>query len=234
MDLREKIARAIRANYHTSATCIADAVLAVLREQEPDGVVEALQRIIESTATLGPASREDALLVARHRTGILAAPIPPFDSSAKVPALVAEIARKDAEIAELREKKFARFNGEDCWIFQGDGEDHLESLVCPVVISAHQLSSMFATKAEWRQSAGEAASTWLHQNDPDGLDWCDARNIDAMLDAIPGPPAESLAQARADERERVKQRILGGHFLHDTSPAKQFAHEVAVMIDTME
>lgn len=36
-DIREKIKLAIRANYHTSATCIADAVIEVLREQGPDG-----------------------------------------------------------------------------------------------------------------------------------------------------------------------------------------------------
>lgn len=36
----------------------------------------------------------------------------------------------------------------------------------------------------WRQEAGEAASVWLNENDPDGLDWCDSRNVDALLDAI--------------------------------------------------
>lgn len=34
-------------------------------------------------------------------------------------------------------------------------------------------------------SVGEAASAWLEQNDPDGLDWCDARNVDALLAALP-------------------------------------------------
>ena len=43
------------------------------------------------------------------------------------------------EIATLREQKFVRFNDEECWIYQGDGSDHLESLVCPVVISAGKL-----------------------------------------------------------------------------------------------
>ena len=38
----------------------------------PDGVVEALQRLIENGAVLGPASSEDALLVARYRQRILA------------------------------------------------------------------------------------------------------------------------------------------------------------------
>ena len=38
----------------------------------PDGVAEALQRLIENGAVLGPASSEDALLVARYRQRLLA------------------------------------------------------------------------------------------------------------------------------------------------------------------
>lgn len=38
----------------------------------PDGVAEALQRLIENGAVLGPASAEDALLVARYRQRLLA------------------------------------------------------------------------------------------------------------------------------------------------------------------
>ena len=50
----------------------------------------------------------------------------------------------DEHFAKIREKlecinPFARFNGQECWIYQGDGTDHLESLVCPVVISAPEL-----------------------------------------------------------------------------------------------
>ena len=37
----------------------------------PDGVAEALQRLIENGAVLGPASSEDALLVARYRQHLL-------------------------------------------------------------------------------------------------------------------------------------------------------------------
>ena len=38
----------------------------------PDGVAEALQRLIENGAVLGPGSAEDALLVARYRQHLLA------------------------------------------------------------------------------------------------------------------------------------------------------------------
>lgn len=51
----------------------------------PDGVVEALQRLIENGAVLGPASSEDALLVARYRQRLLAsAPsVPDVDALAQ-------------------------------------------------------------------------------------------------------------------------------------------------------
>lgn len=35
-----------------------------------------------------------------------------------------------------------------------------------------------------RQALGEAASDWLYRNDPEGLDWCDSRNVDALLDVL--------------------------------------------------
>lgn len=50
-----------------------------------------------------------------------------------------------------------------------------------------QLTSSGGVSFEgWRQTIGEAASQWLHDNDPGGLDWCDSRNIDALLDAMLG------------------------------------------------
>lgn len=49
-----------------------------------------------------------------------------------------------AEVAKLREQKFARFANEECWIYQGDGTDHLESLVCPVVIVPEKLLEILA------------------------------------------------------------------------------------------
>lgn len=54
-------------------------------------------------------------------------------------AMTNELGRLAVENAQLRALRFARFNNEECWIYQGDGEDHLESLVCPVVIAASTL-----------------------------------------------------------------------------------------------
>ncbi|WP_240915626.1 hypothetical protein [Metapseudomonas otitidis] len=35
-----------------------------------------------------------------------------------------------------------------------------------------------------REAMGKAASSWLYENDPQGLDWCDPCNVDALLDAL--------------------------------------------------
>ena len=39
----------------------------------------------------------------------------------------------------LKVKSFKSFNDDECWIYQGDESDNLESLICPVVISAKDL-----------------------------------------------------------------------------------------------
>jgi len=44
-----------------------------------------------------------------------------------------------------RKHQFAHFANDECWIYQGDGEDHLESLTCPVVISPEKLMEILAT-----------------------------------------------------------------------------------------
>ena len=62
----------------------------------------------------------------------------------KVDSLIQDIERLEGEVAELRSKKFTRFNEDECWIFQGDGYDNLHSLVCPVVISADMLQRIIS------------------------------------------------------------------------------------------
>ena len=47
--------------------------------------------------------------------------------------------RVEQERDELKILKFKKFNDEECWLYQGDGNDYLESLVCPVVISPEKL-----------------------------------------------------------------------------------------------
>jgi hypothetical protein len=43
-----------------------------------------------------------------------------------------------AENLELKKLTFRFYNDEEYWIFQDDGEDYADSLVCPVVMSADQ------------------------------------------------------------------------------------------------
>lgn len=49
-----------------------------------------------------------------------------------------------SELHDLKVSRFARFNNEECWIYQGDGSDFLDSLVCPVVIDAKTLIELGA------------------------------------------------------------------------------------------
>ncbi len=47
-----------------------------------------------------------------------------------------------------------------------------------------------------REAMGKAASSWLYENDPQCLDWCDTCNVDALLDALfEAVPQLQLAKA---------------------------------------
>ena len=59
-----------------------------------------------------------------------------------------------------------------------------------------------------------------------------AENMNAL--ALLTDSTQILAEVRRAERERVAQMILNGRFLHDESPAAQFAKEVAAAIRAME
>ena len=65
-------------------------------------------------------------------------------------------------------------------------------------------------------------------------DFDDARQLADDALAIPTDSTQILAEVRRAERERVAQMILNGRFLHDESPAAQFAKEVAAAIRAME
>lgn len=48
------------------------------------------------------------------------------------------------QIRVLEDIKLQRFHNEDCWIYQGDVNDHPESLTCPVVISAEKFRELLS------------------------------------------------------------------------------------------
>ena len=69
---------------------------------------------------------------------------------AKIAALTEENKQLKIQLGTLKFQKFARFNNcqsnteplrlnEDCWIYDKAADNHLESLICPVVISAKDL-----------------------------------------------------------------------------------------------
>ena len=65
-------------------------------------------------------------------------------------------------------------------------------------------------------------------------DFDDAKRLADDALAIPTDSTQTLDEVRRAERERVTQMILNGRFLHDESPAAQFAKEVAAAIRAME
>ena len=91
----------------------------------PDGVAEALQRLIENGAVLGPGSAEDALLVARYRQHLLAcAPSAP-DGWKLVPNVPEGFSREDLEaVADGLDGYEKTVNVGNV---TGEGDGHLES-----------------------------------------------------------------------------------------------------------
>lgn len=69
--------------------------------------------------------------------------------------LVKEIEQLTSEVAGLRIRKFTHFNNEECWIYDPNGENNLDSLVCPVVISPSDLQNV-VMGAEERQREKDA------------------------------------------------------------------------------
>ena len=64
--------------------------------------------------------------------------------TAKGNAFVIENARQAEKIGRLTAEKFRRFNNEECWIYQRNGENHLGTLTCPVVISPDRMGDIVA------------------------------------------------------------------------------------------
>mgnify|MGYP000524609779 CR=1 FL=1 len=53
---------------------------------------------------------------------------------------------------DLRKIKFTKFAGEECWIYREDGDNHLESLVCTVVIQPYLLLRMEEALAKYKEA----------------------------------------------------------------------------------
>lgn len=90
---------------------------------------------------------------------LYAAPTPPASEQQTVPrhkfeGLVEEVRLKDAEIDRLAERvrNLQAYrdgeSGNGVWHWQGDGEDYLESLTCPIVIRAQDLRRLVASEQQ--------------------------------------------------------------------------------------
>jgi len=83
--------------------------------------------------------------------------------------LLKENEKLSATVRELNLKQFRWFNDDECWIWQGDGSDHLESLICPVVISARDLQPLIKMRDELKLIPSEMEYAAPHQDD--GFMW---------------------------------------------------------------
>lgn len=132
-------------------------------------------------ASLGQPDRSAHARVIEQYDAMLAeAPTPPASEQQqtvprhKFEGLVEEVRLKDAEIARLAEQVMnlqAYRDGESgggVWHWQGDGEDHLESLTCPIVIRAQDLRRLVASEQQ-RAVVMEELLTRV-------ADWCDQQS----------------------------------------------------------
>jgi len=79
--------------------------------------------------------------------------------------------------------------------------------------SAKLQSGLIDSLNDHKDDLGQAASDWLTKNDPNGLDWCDSRNVDELVGAMikgitsntPASPiyAASIKEAKAEALEQV-------------------------------
>jgi hypothetical protein len=70
-------------------------------------------------------------------------------SEIKYKTICHELRQCKQNLEDEKVKKFTRFNQEECWLFQDDGEDHLESLVAPVVVSPYKMQELLKARDEW-------------------------------------------------------------------------------------
>ena len=127
-------------------------------------------------------------------------------------ALDSEHERCDDLRRELR--LHAQKAADEYWTWQGDGEDHLESLTCPVLIPVDKLRDIISAK-EQAEAACAAMRQWidgLQASAPDSL-------AQYLLAGHPDPPQDG--QALLDERDRL--RAIADALLRRTSDGVYYA-----------
>jgi hypothetical protein len=94
-------------------------------------------------------------------------------------AKTADHARDYTKLKEVEAQKFARFANEDCWLWQGDGTDSLETLTCPVVISPQAMLALQSELSALRASM-------------EGKVLCDAEPVAWLCDANDGQNKDAV------------------------------------------
>ncbi len=62
--------------------------------------------------------------------------------------IIKENIRLSSELTLLKIDRFKRFSNEECWIYDEGGDNHLESLTCPVVVKASTLVKLIRRNFE--------------------------------------------------------------------------------------
>jgi hypothetical protein len=88
------------------------------------------------------------------------------------------------ENLELRQKTFRFYNDEEYWIFQDDGEDYADSLVCPVVMSAEQFRRLLNLELNIEAHTLEQQDKGIEFAIDAGIDFQQIENDVAVCNAI--------------------------------------------------
>ena len=113
-------------------------------------------------------------------------------TKSKFKEIVEENRKLEQQRNDLEIQRFKRFNDEECWMYQGDGNDFFDSLVCPVVISAPQIKELewlAALGAQLEPQSGEAFAIGYFDSYGNLTEW---KSCDIKAEYLPKNCAEFL------------------------------------------
>ena len=115
------------------------------------------------------------------------------------------------ELDDWKYKKFARFSEDECWLFQDDGEDHLESLICPVVMSKDKAIELTESRCQRDELAAqnEFLKFWLSK-------------VNNYLSSSKGGQIESKSALHLEITEALSKLDQQGAFNHNEEVIRAF------------
>lgn len=113
--------------------------------------------------------------------------------------LVKELEQSKRQVRDLLNKKFAHFANEECWIYQGEN-DQLESLTCPVVISAAKLLELqkAASVAVPEDVLASVEMLIDHASKSETLGLCGLAAVECARDWLSATPQLAVSLASSD------------------------------------